>query len=307
MSSIVSIIVPNYNHALYLHKRLDSIFSQTFHNFEVILLDDCSTDNSVRILNYYGPNPKVSHLIINKKNSGSPFYQWKKGIELAKGEYIWIAESDDWCEPEFLSTAMEHLERENANIFYCASTFYIQEHNQFENAPDAINDFTQKGTDFLFYGLLKDNLLRNASAVVFKKELIKKFPKKITRFKVAGDWVFWTYLCCQPETIVTYSSKPMNYFRLHLQSSAAQGKKKGLAVFEGISILLEAKKNKSIQKSKKMQSILDDWYNKIHEMILKNIHCFNKKTIYKLLITTLRINFLLGFKILRTARFYYYK
>lgn len=56
-----SIIVPNYNHAKYLPKRLDSIVNQTFQNFEVILLDDCSTDNSLEIIEEYAKGPRVTH------------------------------------------------------------------------------------------------------------------------------------------------------------------------------------------------------------------------------------------------------
>jgi glycosyltransferase involved in cell wall biosynthesis len=56
----VSVIVPNYNHAKYLPRRLDSIFNQTFQDFEVILLDDCSTDNSLSIPGEYVKHPKVS-------------------------------------------------------------------------------------------------------------------------------------------------------------------------------------------------------------------------------------------------------
>lgn len=100
-SPTVSIIVPNYNHSKYLNQRLDSILNQTYQDFEVILLDDVSSDNSVEILQAYSKHPKVSHLIVNEQNSGNTFKQWQKGIALAKGTFVWIAESDDFCEPHF--------------------------------------------------------------------------------------------------------------------------------------------------------------------------------------------------------------
>ena len=65
----VSIIVPSYNHAQFLEERIESILNQDFHNFEVILLDDLSSDNSAEILKKYQNHPKVSHCIINEKNS----------------------------------------------------------------------------------------------------------------------------------------------------------------------------------------------------------------------------------------------
>ena len=113
-SHLISVILPNYNHANYLEERLDSILNQTYTNFELIILDDASNDKSLSILEKYKKHKKVSHFIINKKNTGSPFLQWKKGLELARGEFIWIAESDDFCELNFLETQVKYLE--NASI-----------------------------------------------------------------------------------------------------------------------------------------------------------------------------------------------
>lgn len=100
---LVSVIVPNYNHASFLVERLESIYNQTYKNIEVILLDDCSTDNSREILSYYAK--KYAHKTItlfNDVNSQRVFRQWNKGLNVAKGELIWIAESDDYCELDFL-------------------------------------------------------------------------------------------------------------------------------------------------------------------------------------------------------------
>jgi glycosyltransferase involved in cell wall biosynthesis len=119
----VSIIIPNYNYAKFLEQRLDSVFNQTFQDFEVILLDDCSTDHSVDILSEYKQHPKVSHFIINEINTGSPFKQWKKGIELAKGEFIWIAESDDWAELNFLEQMLPLMDNGNVGIAFCNSNW----------------------------------------------------------------------------------------------------------------------------------------------------------------------------------------
>jgi glycosyltransferase involved in cell wall biosynthesis len=85
---MISVIVPNYNHAKFLKERIDSILNQTIQDFELIILDDCSTDNSREIIESYRQLPNVS-IFYNSKNSGSPFKQWKKGINRAKGKYIW--------------------------------------------------------------------------------------------------------------------------------------------------------------------------------------------------------------------------
>jgi glycosyltransferase involved in cell wall biosynthesis len=106
---VISVIVPNFNHAPYLEQRIESILNQTFQDFELILLDDCSTDSSVEVLKRYAEHPKLSHLVINEQNSGSTFRQWDKGIALAKGEYVWIAESDDVADPFFLETISKFI------------------------------------------------------------------------------------------------------------------------------------------------------------------------------------------------------
>ena len=95
----VSVIVPSYNHARFLRQRIESILGQSFRDFELILLDDCSTDDSVSILREYESHARLSALVVNAQNSGSPMAQWKRGLDLAAGELIWIAESDDWAEP----------------------------------------------------------------------------------------------------------------------------------------------------------------------------------------------------------------
>ena len=104
----ISVVVPNYNHARFLPKRIDSILGQTLQDFELILLDDCSTDASRSILDKYADNPKV-RTEFNAVNSGSPFTQWSKGVRLARGQYVWIAESDDYADERFLERLTRFL------------------------------------------------------------------------------------------------------------------------------------------------------------------------------------------------------
>lgn len=98
---LITVIIPNFNHAKYLRERIDSVLNQTYNNIEVFLLDDCSNDNSKEILMSYESSPLVKGILLNEENSGSTFRQWQKGFELAHGEYIWIAESDDYCDLHF--------------------------------------------------------------------------------------------------------------------------------------------------------------------------------------------------------------
>src|ERR1700733_1271978 len=117
----VSVIVPNYNHARYLPKRIESILRQTFQDFELILLDDCSTDESRAILQEYAADPRV-RLEFNEVNSGSTFKQWNKGARLARGKYVWLAESDDYADERLLEKLIAPLEQDpSAVLCYCRS------------------------------------------------------------------------------------------------------------------------------------------------------------------------------------------
>ncbi|CAN1531922.1 Glyco_tranf_GTA_type domain containing protein [Flavobacteriaceae bacterium] len=72
-------------------------------------MGDFSTDNSRKIISEYASNGKVSHCVYNEINTGNTFIQWNKGIELAKGDFIWIAELDDFCELNFLQELIQPL------------------------------------------------------------------------------------------------------------------------------------------------------------------------------------------------------
>lgn len=212
---MVSVIIPNYNHAKYLDKRIQSVLNQTFQNFEVIILDDKSTDNSCRIIEKYHSNPKVSHIIFNEENSGSTFIQWNKGFELAKGDLIWIAESDDYCEPDFLALCVCEFESNpNAGVVYVGSEYVDSE----ENDLGTFNPYTEskyyyKGIDFIRKRLDVGCAIWNASAVVFKKELALSISQDYQNFKACGDKLFWIYMAEKGDVI--YINKIINYFRQH--------------------------------------------------------------------------------------------
>ena len=131
----VSIILPNYNHGKFLAQRLKSIFSQTFQDFELIFLDDASTDNSLEVFQNFAGDARIRS-VINKTNSQSPFKQWNRGFELARGEFIWIAESDDYSDYRFLQVMIDMLERNpSAALAYCQS-FMADETGKLETFPD---------------------------------------------------------------------------------------------------------------------------------------------------------------------------
>lgn len=226
-NKLVSVIIPNYNHAKYLDLRIQSVLNQTYDNYEVIILDDKSPDNgaSVSVINKYRCNSKVSHIIINEENSGSTFKQWQKGFDFAKGDYIWIAESDDFCETNFLETLMtEALNHPSATLLFAKSQRVNSEGKMISPIESEKRGFIAEflhlsrtrlfdGRQFVLRYMAIGNGIPNASACILKKSVLRNIPQDYMDYKAAGDKLFWIYIALCGNVIRVET--PLNYFRQH--------------------------------------------------------------------------------------------
>jgi glycosyltransferase involved in cell wall biosynthesis len=213
----VSICVPSYNHAAFLKQRIASVLNQTFQDFGIIILDDCSTDNSKEIIEQYRSHPKVNQIVYNEKNSGSTFKQWEKGLGLAIGELIWIAESDDWADPSFLEKAVNIFEdNPTVGVVHCGSN-WVNEDDKILFADSLFNpNGYMNGRDWIRRNLTNGNDLYNASSIVFRKSIVSvPLDKFILSFKYCGDWIFWIKLLEKSDYF--YLNENLNYFRKDLQ------------------------------------------------------------------------------------------
>lgn len=242
----VSVIIPNYNYARFLQQRIESVLAQTYTDYEIILLDDASTDDSVSILNHYKTNSRVTHLEINSVNTGSPFAQWQKGISLSRGKYIWIAESDDAAESSFLEQAVSVL-----NQYPRAAFCFLGSHCIDEKGNQLSTDFDRwtlkqlrrphnigifDGEDYIKHNLYWRNYIYNASGVVFRKQCFEQI-KDLSCFSMrySGDWLFWIEMARQGEVLEIYEK--MNKFRLHNVSATKKAQKTGEGVQEDMYIV----------------------------------------------------------------------
>jgi glycosyltransferase involved in cell wall biosynthesis len=236
---MVSVIIPNYNYAKYLNERIDSVFSQTYQDYEVIILDDCSTDDSKSIIEKYRNNPKTSDIIYNDINSGSVFKQWKKGISLAKGDYIWIAESDDFASTDFLEKLVPLLIEYNASLAF-SDSMTVDENSKEIPGWRTLIDVPKKksytvidGNYYIYKEMLKGNRINNASAVVFNKENALKI-QNFDEYKLCGDWFFWINIMLDSRFI--YFNKKLNFFRQHTNRFTSAANKNGFQYLEGLDV-----------------------------------------------------------------------
>ena len=233
----VSVIVPNYNHASFLNQRIDSILGQTYQDFELILLDDCSTDNSCDIMEQYRNNPHVSHIVYGESNSGSAFRQWDKGIALAKGEWIWVAESDDYCEPIFLERLMGEVASVSDCVLAYSATYWVDQQGQkLWDTPHSDKVKIYNGHDFIRQKLAVCNSIANVSECIFHHGKFR--PAESHRYehmRLCGDWFVYILLAEQGKVIEV--EEPLNYYRQHNGNISSDAEHCGLTFLEGADVL----------------------------------------------------------------------
>ena len=233
---LVSVIVPNYNHAAFLKQRIDSILNQTFQDFEIILLDDRSTDESLAILQSYNRHPKVSHVVWNDVNSENTFGQWKKGIDLAVGEWLWIAESDDWAEPEFLATMLSEAESHpQCGLLVSVPRYcYFDGKTWNQNTDGSVVEST--GRDFARQRMACANPIHNVSSVLLRRSDVYRLDfSGVTSMRLCGDWLLYAMMC--RITNVLEINKVLSNYRIHNSNVTTWAEQVGLPLIEGAEVL----------------------------------------------------------------------
>ncbi len=225
LSPTVSVVVPNYNHARFLVRRLRSICEQTFADLEIIVLDDASTDDSLAVISSFQHDPRM-RLIGNEINSGSPFLQWKKGAEEARGKLIWIAESDDDCTLNFLERLLPAFKHSDCAISYCR-TDTINEFGVINStALDAyIDEFSPRfkspyyvsGSEEINSGLGYRCTIVNASSAVFRAQPLRSAVSSAFDYKLCGDWRLYVEILKNGS--IAYIPDRLNFFRRHSHST----------------------------------------------------------------------------------------
>ena len=131
--SEISVVVPMYNAEKFLSLCIESILNQTFKNFELILIDDCSTDDTLKIAESFD-DPRIK-ILRNEKNLGNPGPVRNVGIKNSCGNFIYFMDNDDFILPQALETMFEAIQKNNSDVVY--STQWLAAVNpNFDNPND---------------------------------------------------------------------------------------------------------------------------------------------------------------------------
>jgi glycosyltransferase involved in cell wall biosynthesis len=226
----VSVVVPNYNYAHLIESRLDSIQKQTYPVYELIFLDDASTDDSVSCIEgYLRKNQFDARLHLNDANSGSVFRQWAKGAKLATGDLVWIAEADDIADSNFLATLVPAFAQDETVLAFCQSRQIDEKGHVIANDYLAYtgdiskrwhDDHFGEGLDEIRTSLSIKNVIPNVSGVLFNRQALlialNKVGDELFDYRVAGDWLVYLHVLSQGR--LYYSAKSLNDHRRHQRS-----------------------------------------------------------------------------------------
>ncbi|GHU35093.1 glycosyl transferase [Betaproteobacteria bacterium] len=227
----VSVVVPNYNYERYLRQRLSSIIHQDYPIFEIIFLDDKSSDNSLETASAILRDQPIDYrLIANKSNSGSAFSQWRYGSALARGELVWIAEADDSCAPSLLAETVRGFDTSGVVLSYCESQQMDGEGKILDTSYHAYvadisptrwqSAYVCEGKTEIAEALSIRNTIPNVSAVLFDaahlRAILDAHMAEIAAFRVAGDWLVYVLLLKHGK--IAFSPRALNKHRRHDKS-----------------------------------------------------------------------------------------
>ena len=225
----VSVVVPNYNYAQYLEQRLSSIFSQNVPVFEVLLIDDASTDDSLGVARRAADQAKRTlRVISNTVNSGNVFEQWQAATALARGNFLWIAEADDSADARFLQKTTAVLESHTSMVFSDskqidsrgAHTSKSYQHYLSQLNPTLFQQgFSMSGPEFATQAMAVRNSVLNVSAVLWNRAALEHGMAQVgtglSGYKLVGDWRLYLELLSQRSASVSYVAESLNIHRRH--------------------------------------------------------------------------------------------
>jgi glycosyltransferase involved in cell wall biosynthesis len=234
----ISVAVLSHNYAHYLPERLGSIFAQTHPVEEILVLDDASTDDSVAVAERVaGDWRRDIRLDIAVRNSGGVFAQWRKAAEMARGEYLWIAEADDAAQPDMLARLARLIATHGGiDLAFCDSRAIdaqgetaMADYKEYYRA-NAVTPLLQDGVfparDFLRECLAERNTILNASAVLFRTEALRaalaRCGEELASWRMAGDWRVYVEMLAAGTGCVGYLAAPLNRHRRHGASVTAR-------------------------------------------------------------------------------------
>lgn len=271
MKPLVSVIVPCYNHGRYLPQRLQSLADQRYPHLEFILLDDASPDNSLSLLKKWAQGRPQARVVANTENSGSPFVQWNRGAALARGRYLWIAESDDYAHPQLVEKLVAKMEAHpHAGLAYAQSMLVDEQGRELHSYEENLRfiyqsdtwqkDFVVAGPDACRRWLFFHNPIPNASGLLIRTRAFREVGGADEQMRLNGDWHLYARILLRYN--LTFVAETLNYFRTHPASQRSASRRRATVYRELLAIhdLISGALPQATQEASAAKSEFANWW-----------------------------------------------
>jgi len=199
----VSIIMPVYNAEKFLKTAIDSVLSQTYQNFELLIYNDGSTDNSLNIIESFS-DQRIK--VINYQKNIGYIYRLNEGLKIAKGKYIARIDADDIWHPQKLEKQVEILNK-NKNLAFIATDFYRIDYQKYILSIDKNSQYNNN----LRHNILKKNLICHSS-ILFKKKNCFSAGSYNENMKYTEDYHCWIKILSKYDGIIL--PEILTYYRI---------------------------------------------------------------------------------------------
>lgn len=238
----ISVILPTYNCESTIKSTIESVINQTHNKIELIIVDDCSTDQTSEILNGYSENNLVKIYYL-KENSGGPAKPRNFGISKSSYQYVSFIDSDDVWHPKKTKIQVDIMKKYSFQFLSCNRIFFHDDSELiFKNFDNTILNNSYDIKEINTWDLLKKNSIINSSVIVNKKLLTNFNEEK--KYIALEDFAQWLYLSSN-EIILNYLSLPLIFYRVQ-ENSISNNKLKMLLKRIRILYLFRFKNNKKL-------------------------------------------------------------
>ncbi len=222
----VSVLIPSYNHALYVAEAIESVLAQDFADFELLIVDDCSSDATAEVVQPFCQLDQRVHFAANPANLGM-VENWNQCLDKARGQYIKFLFGDDkLSDPQALSKMISLLEKHPSAMLAASARTLLDEKSHVTDIVRPLPAGCHRGRKIIARCVMEDaNLIGEPSAVLFRKEDAQRgFDPNLRQIV---DLEMWFYLLEQGD--LAYTREPLCAFRQHAQQQTVVNTTTGLA------------------------------------------------------------------------------
>ena len=286
MTMEVSVIIPVFNTGKYLNKCINSIINQTIKNIEIICVNDCSTDNSLEILQDFAKKDNRIKVIDLKENKGVSNAR-NTGIDLAEGKYLYLIDSDDWIDENYLEEMIKKINEVNSDIIINAN--FVNEYD--DESKKAYSKFNFLTKDF---EVDSKTVQRFFPPVIwtrlYKRNYLNKYKFRFPMVKCGAEDIYFAYACDLMQEKSYIFKGPYHHYSQH-QTSAMHLKERGFHYIESFKHLYKFLNDNNVNldgiKLFFVESLIIDneqkfnfvknYLTEIEEIFNKNISIYNEQ------------------------------